>query len=82
MTQPEIAAREPAEVELEPGMTYYWCACGRSKGQPFCDGSHQGTTFLPLAFEVSERKQAWLCQCKRTGNPPYCDGSHAGLDEG
>ncbi len=75
MSEPVIAAREPAVLELEPG-TYYWCACGRSKDQPFCDGSHQGTGIEPLAFEITERKQVALCQCKRTANPPWCDGTH------
>ncbi len=75
MSKPVIAAREPAVQELEPS-TYYWCACGRSKNQPFCDGSHQGTGFEPLAFEITERKQVALCQCKHTANPPWCDGTH------
>lgn len=78
MADPKIYAKEPAEVELEPG-TYYWCACGRSNNQPFCDGSHQGTEFAPRRFEVLEKKQHWLCQCKHTGNPPHCDGTHQKL---
>lgn len=78
MKEPEIAAKEPVKVTLEPG-TYHWCACGRSKNQPFCDGSHQGTGFVPLAFEVEEKKEAWLCQCKHSKNKPYCDGTHRQL---
>ncbi|MBW2529351.1 MAG: CDGSH iron-sulfur domain-containing protein [Deltaproteobacteria bacterium] len=78
MAQPEIYAKEPAKVELEPG-TYYWCACGRSKKQPFCDGSHQGTEFAPVELAVAEKKTFFLCQCKRTANPPHCDGSHSKL---
>lgn len=78
MTNPKIAAKTPLMVTLEPG-TYYWCACGNSKNQPFCDGSHRGTEFVPLAFKVEEKKDAWLCQCKHTGNPPYCDGTHKKL---
>ncbi len=78
MSEPVIAAREPAVLELEPG-TYYWCACGRSQDQPFCDGSHQGTGIEPLAFEITEKKQVALCQCKHTATPPWCDGSHQKL---
>ena len=64
------AAKEPVVVELEAGKEYWWCACGRSASQPFCDGSHEGTGIEPKSGK------AWLCQCKRTANPPYCDGSH------
>ncbi len=78
MTEPVIADKKPAALELEPG-TYYWCACGRSKNQPFCDGSHKGTGFEPVAFEIAEKKQVWLCQCKHTATPPYCDGTHKKL---
>lgn len=74
----EIAQKSPIEVELEPGK-HYWCTCGKSKKQPFCDGSHQGTEFLPLEFEVAEKKKVWLCACKQTDNPPYCDGKHNSL---
>ena len=78
MSEPTIAAKQPAVLTLEPG-TYYWCACGRSKEQPFCDGSHKGTDFSPVAFEITEKKQVALCQCKRTATPPFCDGSHKHL---
>ncbi len=81
MTQPRIAARTPIAVELKAGKKYFWCSCGRSKNQPFCDGSHEGTDFKPMAFTPDEDGEAHLCRCKQTGNPPYCDGSHAGLDE-
>jgi CDGSH iron-sulfur domain-containing protein 3 len=66
----------PIEVQLEAGRQYYWCECGRSKSQPFCDGSHKGTEFVPLAFSVDQTKSAWLCTCKKTGNAPLCDGTH------
>jgi CDGSH iron-sulfur domain-containing protein 3 len=66
----------PIEVQLEAGRQYYWCECGRSKSQPFCDGSHKGTEFVPLAFSVDQTKSAWLCTCKKTGKAPFCDGTH------
>lgn len=78
MEEPKVAAKVPAVVELEPG-TYYWCKCGLSKKQPFCDGAHLGTSFGPMEFEVTEKKKVALCQCKRTKNPPYCDGAHRNL---
>lgn len=78
MTDPVIAAKAPALIELEPG-TYYWCACGRSANQPFCDGSHQGTEFVPMEFAVQEKKKVALCRCKRTAKAPFCDGSHRNL---
>jgi glutamate synthase domain-containing protein 2 len=80
VTEPRIADRKPIQVDLEAG-EHYWCACGESKNQPFCDGSHAGTQFTPLAFSVDDAQQAHLCMCKRTGNPPYCDGTHASLAE-
>ncbi len=78
MNEPTIAAKEPAVLDLEPG-THYWCSCGLSKKQPYCNGAHKGTGFTPLAFTIAEKKQAVLCQCKRTGNAPYCDGTHESL---
>jgi len=78
MSEAKIAAKEPAVLTLEPG-TYYWCTCGLSKDQPFCDGAHSGTDFQPLAFEIKEKRQVALCQCKRSKNPPFCDGSHEAL---
>lgn len=76
--QPNIAARQPSVLELDAG-TYYWCACGQSDNQPFCDGSHQGSEFAPQAFTLSESKTVALCQCKQTKNAPFCDGSHSAL---
>ena len=66
---PVIADRKPAVLELEPG-SYKWCRCGRSKKQPFCDGSHAGTTFSPLEVTITEKKRVALCCCKHTGNAP------------
>ena len=71
-----IAQKGPFGVDVEEGKTYYWCACGRSKNQPFCDGSHQGTGIEPVAFTAQKTEKAWLCGCKKTATPPFCDGAH------
>lgn len=78
MAEPEIAQKAPFALELDAG-TYYWCACGRSKNQPFCDGSHQGTDFVPQKFELAEKTKVWLCGCKHSGKKPFCDGAHKKL---
>lgn len=78
MSEPTIANAEPIGLELEPG-TYWWCACGRSSNQPFCDGSHRGTDFTPREFVITEKGEQWLCACKHTKTPPFCDGSHNNL---
>jgi CDGSH-type Zn-finger protein len=82
MNEPVVAARTPVHVKLEAAREYLYCTCGRSSDQPFCDGSHEGTSFTPLAFRVEKDRPALLCRCKRTATPPYCDGSHADLPEG
>jgi len=76
MSEPVSPQNAPYAVEVEAGETYYWCACGRSKNQPYCDGSHQGTDFQPVAFTAEKTETAYLCGCKKTGNQPFCDGSH------
>jgi CDGSH iron-sulfur domain-containing protein 3 len=78
MADPEIAQKSPFVLELKPG-TYWWCACGRSKSQPFCDGSHKDTGLSPLKTEISTTQKVALCGCKRTKTPPFCDGSHKTL---
>jgi CDGSH-type Zn-finger protein len=75
MDLPEIAQKSPYSLELVPG-TYWWCVCGRSRTQPFCDGSHKGSSFAPLKFEIAQTTQVALCGCKRSQNKPFCDGSH------
>jgi CDGSH-type Zn-finger protein len=79
MEKPTIADIKPIAVNLEQGKTYYFCTCGKSAGQPFCDGSHQGSSFAPKAFTAEKDGAAHLCLCKQTGNAPFCDGSHVKL---
>lgn len=76
MSTPVKASNTPYPVEVDPGKAYYWCACGRSKRQPFCDGSHKDTDFTPVKYEVSEAKKVYFCGCKQSANPPLCDGTH------
>lgn len=78
MDKPNIAEKSPAILELEAG-TYWWCQCGLSKNQPFCDGSHKTTNFSPVEFILEEKKKVALCQCKQTNKAPYCDGTHRNL---
>ena len=78
MSDPVIADKKPAVMTLDAG-TYHWCSCGRSKNQPFCDGSHKGTEFTPVEFTLEEQQKVALCQCKHTANPPFCDGAHKNL---
>ncbi len=66
----------PYQVEVEEEKTYAWCRCGRSKTQPFCDGSHKGTQFEPVIFTAEATETVYLCGCKDTGDSPFCDGSH------
>lgn len=81
MDKPNIADTKPKGVQLNAEEEYYWCACGLSKNQPFCDGSHRTTSFTPKAFKVEETQEAYLCMCKRTGNSPFCDSSHTQISE-
>ena len=77
--KPEIAAKTPIEVTLDAGEEIWFCTCGKSDSQPFCDGSHKGTGLAPLGHTPEESGPAWLCQCKQTSTPPFCDGSHSKL---
>jgi CDGSH-type Zn-finger protein len=78
MSQPTVAQKSPF-VKAMPAGTYWWCACGLSKGQPFCDGSHKDTAFTPVKYELTEAKTVAWCGCKHTKNAPCCDGSHSKL---
>ena len=73
---PEIGGRRPIPINVTAGESYWWCACGRSKTQPFCDGSHKGTGFSPIEYKATENTKAFFCACKRSGKKPLCDGSH------
>ena len=79
MAEPEIAQRAPFKVEVEAGKAYFWCACGRSRKQPFCDDSHQGTGFSPVKFTAEAAKAVFFCGCKHSGKAPLCDGTHNSL---
>ena len=76
MTKGQRAGDGPIVVEVEKDKSYYWCACGLSKKQPFCDGSHGGTEFKPLPYKALETKKMFFCACKQTDGQPFCDGSH------
>ena len=76
MTKGKIAANTPIGINVLEGNSYYWCTCGLSKKQPFCDGSHKGTTFMPLLFKADQSKKVFFCTCKQTNDQPMCDGSH------
>jgi CDGSH-type Zn-finger protein len=79
MTAPHIAAKEPIAVEVKAGQSYWWCACGQSKKQPFCDGSHKGSSFTPKEFKPDTDRTAYFCACKNSKNSPLCDGTHKTL---
>ena len=77
-------AKAPQKVRLEAGKTYAWCACGNSKRQPWCDGSHKrtGNSLRPVVFTAKQDKEVMLCLCRQTGNKPFCDGSHRKMEKG
>ena len=77
--QPTIAQKSPYGVDVEAGKIYWWCSCGLSKNQPFCDGAHKPTRFTPLEYKAEKSAKVWLCGCKQTNRKPACDGSHKQL---
>lgn len=76
MADPIVAQKSPYGVEVEAGKEYWWCACGRSKTQPFCDGAHKGTGLAPMGWKAAKSETVWFCGCKATKDKPLCDGSH------
>jgi CDGSH-type Zn-finger protein len=76
MAEPIIAQRAPYGVDVEGGKEYWWCACGRSQKQPFCDGSHKGTGLTPMQYNPPASQKVWFCGCKNTASKPTCDGTH------
>ena len=79
MEKPIVAGNRSKKLEMEPGK-YYWCACGKSQNQPFCDGSHKGTGYTPMPVEIKEKQLIAWCMCKHSDNKPFCDGKHRTLD--
>jgi|TARA_B110000263_G_scaffold141526_1_gene122808 CDGSH-type Zn-finger protein len=79
MAQREIVLKEPIAINVLPGRKYWWCECGLSKKQPFCDSAHKGTEYSPVLFESDIEKTIYFCCCKKTSNRPQCDGSHNNL---
>ena len=79
MTKGAIAATQPIAVDVEEGKAYFWCTCGKSSKQPFCDGSHKGSDFAPMPWKADASGTKYFCACKQTNGQPFCDGSHKGL---
>jgi len=79
MQEPVVAQKSPYAVAVEAGKSYWWCACGKSKQQPFCDGSHKGSEFTPVGYQADKSGTVYFCGCKRSVNGVLCDGTHKGL---
>lgn len=79
MSEPIIAQKSPYAVEVEAGKSYWWCSCGKSQNQPFCDGSHKGSEFTPVEYKPEQSGTAYFCGCKHSENGVLCDGSHSDL---
>ena len=76
--EPVVASKFPSVMQLDSG-EYWWCSCGRSADQPFCDGAHKGTGFSPEKVEIKETRKVALCNCKHSSQGPVCDGAHSSL---
>lgn len=79
MSNPEVPQKAPYAIDVEAGQNYFWCSCGKSAKQPFCDGSHKDSDFTPVKYTAEESKKVFFCGCKATGNSPMCDGAHKDL---
>lgn len=79
MSEPVVAQKAPYAVEVEAGKNYFWCACGKSANQPFCDGSHKGSDFAPVKYRAEKDGKAFFCGCKASSKSPLCDGTHSKL---
>ena len=79
MTNPDIQQKAPYAIDVEAGKSYWWCACGKSRKQPFCDGSHKGGPFEPVEFKAGKSEKVFFCGCKHSAGKPLCDGSHKKL---
>jgi len=79
MTKAQVGGTTPIVMDVEAGKDYWWCSCGQSKNQPFCDGSHKGSTFSPMKWTAGESRKVAFCTCKQTGKSPICDGTHKAL---
>ena len=79
MAEPIIAQKSPYKADVEAGKKYFWCICGRSQKQPYCDGAHKNTGLAPMMFVAEKTETIWLCGCKATKNSPRCDGTHSKL---
>jgi CDGSH-type Zn-finger protein len=80
MSEPVVASKSPYPVDVEAGKAYWWCQCGLSKSQPFCDGTHKGGAFAPVKYQAAAAGKVWFCGCKHSAKAPLCDGSHKALD--
>lgn len=78
-SEPAMPQKAPFKVAVAGGKNYWWCACGQSANQPFCDGSHKGSAFSPVKFTPEADRTVFFCGCKRTDNRPLCDGTHKSL---